>query len=481
MRLVIATLLLTMCTSIANAEDGCAPFAATIRRAVHESGVPGLAVAVVRNDRIVCIATFGMRDLEHSLPVTAQTEFYIASAAKPFTALAAKMLALDGKLSLDAPLTTTLPQLALPAPLDPARMSLRDLMTHRLGFENEAHTWRTAYSGDWTDEVLFDTLRDATVITPRQFKYSNLGYNLLGAALRQATGEEWQSVVAARVFRPAGLTHTYARLSEAPQANVAKPYGYADGRWIAVPPKTDRTMHPAGGFYTSIADLARWVSIHLNEGVIDGQRVFPREAMTEVHAPQVNLAQKFGRIRRFAYGLGWYRGDYNGELLIHHFGSYPGAWAHTSFMPDRKIAIAAVSNAETPLPDSVALYIYDTLLGKSDAEARLAEDTKMIKDHLARLPEQLSALRRKVFEQATDSDRTLDSYAGSYSNTAWGAMTIARRDDALTATMGLLTGRLERVRGDSFLAFWFPGEAPERIIFTSSGLTKDGVKFERQP
>src|SRR5688572_11994177 len=153
---------------------------APIQSAMRDANATKLAIAVVQNDKILYQRTFG---------ADAETPFYLASVPKSFTALTARLLAQEKKLDLDAPLTTTLPTLKLPAPLDPARMSVRDLLTHRLGFQNDGFTWRTSYSRDWTDAQLFTILERHSAVTPRVFTYDNLGYALTAYAVEHAAKE----------------------------------------------------------------------------------------------------------------------------------------------------------------------------------------------------------------------------------------------------------------------------------------------------
>lgn len=415
---------------------------ARIQKAMHESGTTQLAVSVVRDDKVVYQRTFG---------ATPETPFYLASAAKSLTALAAASLANDHKLDLDAPLTTTLPQLK-PQPLDPARMSLRDLMTHRLGFSCDAAGWRTSYSGDWSDEKLFSVVEHYSTVTPRVFKYDNLGYVLATYAIERAAGEPWSDALRDRVLAPIGMTHTNDR--------------------PCIPTKHPHSMNRgAGGLCSTIGDLTRWLRVNMSDGVIDGKRIYPMPVMREVHAPQISLQKKFGRINRYAYGLGWYHGEVGGEWILHHFGSYPGSWTHISWMPDQHIGVVVTANAETPLPDTVAMLAYETLLGREDAAKNFDDDVKSIAASLATLPKQIDAFAQKIAASAPDSSRPAASYAGTYDDDAYGTMVVREEAGALVATMGELEAPLIHVRGDSFYVQWLPNDAPDRITFGDSSLT----------
>lgn len=420
-----------------------------IEHAMRDTNTGALAVAVVENDQVLYSRSFGV-DAEH--------RFYLASATKPMTALAARMLAHEKKLDLDAPLTDSFPQLKLTAPLDPARMSVRDLLTHRLGFENDASVWRASYSGDWTDAQMFELLAKYSVVTPRRFSYDNLGYLLASYAAERASGEPWRATLRKSVLDPIGMTHT----NDEP----------------CVPTKTNRTMNRgSGGLCSTLGDMTRWLRVNMNDGMLDGKRVFPLAVMREVHSPQISLSRKFGRLDRYAYGLGWYLADYEGNLVVHHFGSYPRSWAHISWMPDRNIGVVVLADEMLPLPDAVAMLMYDTLLGRADAVARFDADINAVKEALAKRDSRIEAWVKKVHDESQDSDRALASYAGTYVDDAYGTFVVHEENGALLAKIGDRESPLTRVRGDSFFVRWYASDGPSRVTFAEDSLTFEERTF----
>jgi CubicO group peptidase (beta-lactamase class C family) len=417
---------------------------AHIEQGMRDTQTRRLAVAVVKDDRVVYQRPFN---------ADAYTRFYLASAPKPMTALAAKLT-----VDLDAPLTTTLTRLKLLPPLDPARMSVRDLLTHRLGFESDGVGWRTSYSGDWTDEQLFALLERHATVTPRRFRYDNLGFILATYAVEQATKEPWQTTLTSRVLAPLGMSST--------------------NNTPCVPTKSAKTMNRgAGGVCSTTGDMTRWLRVNMTDGMLDGKRLFPLAVMREVHAPQINLQRKFGRLDRYAYGLGWYHADYRGDDVVHHFGSYPDAWAHVSWMPDRNIGVVVLGSENNPFPDSVAMLAYDTLLGREDAVSRFDAEVQEIAGFLAKIPAYVEDFAKKLTADSKDSDRALASYAGTYANEELGTLVIEADG---SATIGDRASKLVRVRGDAFYARWYPKEAPERIVFSDDALTWRGRTFVRR-
>jgi CubicO group peptidase (beta-lactamase class C family) len=427
-------------------------FDARIEQAMRDTGTRSLAVAVVQNDKV-------LHQRVYNAP--AGKPFYLASVPKSMTALAAKILSHEKKLDLDAPLTTTLPQLKLPAPLDPARMSVRDLLTHRLGFENSGVTFRGAYSGDLNDAMLFELMEKHTTVTPRQFSYDNLGYMLATYAAEQAAKEPWMTVLRSRVLDPLSMKQT---------TNEA-----------CVETKTSRTMtRGSGGLCSTIGDMTRWLRVNMSDGMLDGKRIVPLSVMREVHAPQINLERRFGRFDRYAYGLGWYHAAYEGDLVLHHFGSYPDSWAHVSYMPDRGIGVVVLSDEYLPLPDSIALLAYDTLLGRPDAVQKFETDVAGYRKRIADRPARLEEWVRKATAEAADSNRTLQSYAGTYVDEVRGTLVVTLANGELHAAIGDRSSKLTRLRGDAFYARWFRNDGPEKVVFSEDTLTWEGRTFRRQ-
>ena len=176
---------------------------------------PGLAIAVVQGDEIIFAGGFGLRDVERKLPVTPQTQFYIASTTKSFTATAAKLLAEEGKIDLDAPIKKYLPELVVQAPLSADQISLRDLLTHRSGISNEAINFRTAYTGQYDANVILALLNGYSKPVSPEFRYSNIGYIVASYAMAKATGQTWQQITEDKILTPLNLKNTSAFASKA--------------------------------------------------------------------------------------------------------------------------------------------------------------------------------------------------------------------------------------------------------------------------
>ena len=356
-----------------------------IAQAFDEVGaVPGLAVAVVRGGETVYARGFGYADVERSLPVTADTPFYIASATKPFTALLAALLDRDGLLALDASLASLFPDVAFDPAIEADSVTVRQLLAHVSGVENGPIGFRAAYTGQHTPAEMRRLLARSApnAEAPRgQFDYTNVGYNIVSLRMDELSGGPWQTLLADRLFAPLGMTHTTAYASAAEAWAPARPYTPGpDGRpeRIALV-KHDDTMQAAGGLYASAADLARWLRLQLGGGRLDGVQMIPADVLDETHRPvAADRGDAFGPFGRDGYALGWHTGRYDGEPVLHHFGGFAGFHTHLSFMPDRDLGVVVLANesgAGGRLALLLAGFAYDWWSASSTEGDAVAERT----------------------------------------------------------------------------------------------------------
>lgn len=410
--------------------------------------VPSLGVAIVADGRTILTRGYGMRDLEQKLPATEDTVYYIASSTKSYVGLLTSMLAKRGVVDLDAPITRYLPELRFAEGIDPRNVTLRTLLTHTSGIDNDAIVMRTAYTGEHTGSGLV-TLLGHSKTREAKFQYDNLGYVAAGLVLERVTGRSWQDLLAEELFAPAGMARTTAYMSRTASWPLATPYDL--GRDLRVQPvanlKNDRTMHAAGGLVTTPRDLARWLELNVNGGRLDGRQVIDAAALAEAQRKQVPTTERdWYRFKRHGYAFGWHHSDYEGTLLLHHFGGYEGWRAHVSFLPQQRHGVAIATNTGgtgAPVRDLIAAFAYDVLLGKPNVEqAYDAHLAKMRGDANAQL-ERVRADIEKRRQRKPSLTRARSAYAGTYSNDAYGSLQIRMDGDALRASIGQLAAPLE--------------------------------------
>jgi len=452
------------------------------RKAMREIGTtPGMTVVVVKDDNVVYRGDFGLRDVDAKLPVTPETRFYIASSTKAFTAMAAAILAGEGKLDLDAPLSDAWPELKLTPPLDPKRLSLRDFLAMRPGLGNDTLNYRSAALANLGDEQeVLRVLATYSREQPRVFRYSNMSYEIAARVMQKITGKKWQDLVAEKVLVPLAMTSTTTSLPP-PGTPVARSYrSTAPNAFAHAAEKTNDTMGPAGGMFTTSSDAAKWLIAMID----DGHDVLPKRAVRLVQSAQTTNKARYHYFDRFAWGLGEDLGEYDGELFVHRFGGFGGAHSHISFMPDRRIGVAVFANGGSAVADAVAAYIYDLLLGKKDLDAKWsAEMTKA-----AAAAEQAREERRKADARLAEHHELahpIEQYAGTYRYDRLGQLNVTAENGHLYAQLGVLRAELVPAGGDAFLIDWMDeGELSAiRVTFDDSGRATrfdwDGRVFDR--
>lgn len=465
---------------------------AFVRRAMTTvQTVPGLSLAVVDGEEVVIASGYGMADVETRRPVDADTAFYVASATKSFTALAIAAMDQRGEVSLDLPLSSWTAATALPAE-HAASVTLNDLLSHRSGLANDAMGYRAAFSGDQTP-VIMQGLLAGTILNaeaPRgSFQYTNVGYNLATTLLEASFGRDWRALVREEVLTPAGMTHTTAWISQARAAGVVASghLAYAaDGPVLSPLQKIDQTMQSAGGLVSTATDMARWLELQINDGLLDGQQVFPAGLVASTHRSLVAQDRAFGAYRRDGYGLGWQVGRYGEDTLIHHFGNFGGSRAHVSFMPDRRLGVVVMTNEDPvtgELADLVANYVYDRFAERADLEATY---DALLAELVTTRDRRIAGLAHARAERATRPSmlsRPIEAYTGIYRNPVMGVIAITQVDRRLVVRSGPMSAVADSdttAEGIRVELVPFQGQV---ITFGLDRLTFAGQSFsrDRQP
>lgn len=408
-----------------------------VDEAMASGASPGLQVAVVFADGRRWSEGFGIADLDSMRPVDETTPFYLASTTKALTALAAATLHERGELDLDATLREALPDATFPDAARADEVTVRDLLTHTHGLRHQGLSWRVAFTGEYTNDLFVESLADVQAGSTR-FRYTNFGYDIIGVILdREHTGG-WKAIVHAEVIEPIGMTHTSATPSTFGDDVLAMPHDLGpEGMQRIRLTKRDANMGPAGGHFSTAADLARLLLIELNQGAIDGHQVFEPQVIAETQQPQVSQDRTFIHYDRHAWGLGWDIGTYDGDLVIHRPGGFAGYYANAAFMPEHAFGVVVLANggsASARLAEIVAGAIYDELRDRPDAQERLASRIADLRESVRRRQAALRDIEQPAM--APEPVRPWADYAGQYVNETWGTITIERTSNGLRAIMG---------------------------------------------
>ncbi len=291
---------------------------------------------------------------------------------------------------------------------------------------------------------------------------------LAGFIIKRVTGRDWRDLVREKVFTPLGMTNSSAYVSSYSPGTL--PAGYAsenDSTVLYNFSKTDETMHAAGGVYSSSEDLAKWVIFNLG----DGTPLLSSASLSEIHSAQTDYSAEFFTYKRFAYGLGWIRSDYNGRLLIHHFGSYSGARSHISFMPAENIGAAVLVNDDGDAfyaVDLIADYAYNLLTGNPAADSIARAELAVIIKDIQKNRSKGEKIQDSVFTGSID----YEAYTGDYSNNDFGEVKVSVKGDEIFMEYGNLNGSLVPLSENLFSADL--GAFKVKAEFPEKGALKDG-------
>lgn len=471
MRIAIALLLAVTASASDTATRDIDRFA---QRVLSENPeVTSVGIAIARNGKPYYAKAFGYADIEKKTPATAKTGYYIASSTKSYTGLAIAILASRGVLDLDAPIVKYLPEVKFASPIDGQKITLRRLLTHTAGISNDPIVFRTAFTGEHTPAVLV-ALLDSSKPGKEGFNYDNLGYVVASMVIERVTGKPWQKVLDELVFTPLGMNHTTAYMSEAQKWPLASGHDVnRKGEVVKLQfGKNDQMMHAAGGIVTTPEDLAKWLAANISNG---------SAAFREAHRKQVDAKADRDAFKGHGYGFGWYQADYEGDNVLFHFGGFEGWRTHVSFMPDKKIGVAVVTNSGAgthSVLNLIAAYAYDRLLEKPNLETTSAEALAKFKAAQQQRKERFLADVEKRSKRPWMLQHPNAAYVGRYENPGYGTLVIEQKDDKLVASLAKLTAVIEAfTEPESARVELVPGSGEVlRFIFTS-GEKPDAVKW----
>lgn len=440
---------------------------AYVRRVMERFEVPGVAVAIVKDDQVVLAKGYGVRALGGSAPVDAQTLFGIASNTKLFTATALGILVDDGKLAWDEPVIRYLPDFAMYDAWVTRQMTVRDLLVHRSGLGLGAGDLMFWPPTDFTREELVERLRYIPPATSFRsaYAYDNVLYPVAGEVIAAVSGKSWEQFVVTRILQPLGMSGSDVRLADPGSVpNAAFTHARVDGVVRRVPPYHGDVVNPAGGIFANVEDMAKWLVVQMDSGrVADRSRAWSPAVTRELWKPVSPMPfgdppPELAPLRHFFnfYALGVGVRDYRGERVLTHTGGLPGYVSRVTMVPDRKLGIVVLTNQEAGEAfESITYHVLDHYLG--------APSFDWLGGFAAVRARTDSAIAAVEGRTASDRDASagpslpLERYAGTYRDAWYGDVTIGREGGRMVIRFSRspdLVGDLEHWQYDTFVARW---------------------------
>jgi CubicO group peptidase (beta-lactamase class C family) len=433
--------------------------------------VPGLAIAVVQNDRVVFVRGYGIKEVGKSQAVTADTLFEIGSTTKAFTATVMAMLADEKMLSWDDPVRNYVAGFHVSDPCTDALITLRDIASHRSGVARHDELWDDS---DFSRDALIRRIGAMKISKPIRtaYQYNNLMFVTAGEAAASAAKMPWDALIRTRLFAPLGMTESRIAFADWPASEHATGHRW-DGKYklVAVQPMRNYdALAPAGTIKSSARDMAQWLRFQLAGGVIDGKRLLSQAALEETHTPQTIIPigpatrTLYPETNFLTYALGWNASDYHGQLLVAHAGALNGFRTNVALLPKRNLGIVILENVGrgTALA-ALRNTILDQFLG---APARdWNADLLDIEKHEALQADSRMAEREAKRVTAPKPSHDLAAYEGTYHNAGFGDATISVASNALVLHWERLTLPLVHENYDTFSAIDIVEDIDETVQF----------------
>ena len=404
---------------------------------IQENTVPGLAIAVVFQDKLVYAKGFGVRDVKTKAPVDADTVFQLASVSKPIGSTLVAELVGEGKITWDSKLSVLDPTFAMFDPWVTHEITIRDMYAHRSGLPE--------HSGDLLEDLGFtraQTLQRLRYQHPESsfrshYAYTNFGLTEGGVAAAKASGLTWEDASEQKLYRPLGMTSTSSRYADfVARPNKALGHVLVDGKWVQKFKRDPDTESPAGGVSSSVNDLAKWIHLQIANGKFDGKQIVDAKALEETHHPLMLTGYNPLGLPGF-YGLGWnVTYDQQGRLRLNHSGAFAlGAATHVNLVPNEQLGIVVLTNAyPIGVAEGLGVTFMDVALYGKPTQDWLAVFKKIFSD-----PATLGVVTGFDYSKPAVSPSPAlknEAYIGTYTNNFFGDISIVEKDGGLAIVQG---------------------------------------------
>jgi CubicO group peptidase (beta-lactamase class C family) len=403
--------------------------------------VPGMAIAIVKDDQVIFAKGYGVREINKPEQVDADTLFAIASNSKAFTAASICILVDEGKIKWEDPVTKYLADFQMPDPYVTREMTILDLVCHRSGmdtFSGDLLWYDTTYSAD---EIIHRIRHLKPVSSFRsKFGYQNLMYIAAGKVIEKVSGQTWAEFVQSRILDPLQMTRTTTS-STTLSDNFALPHNESGGNGLrSLAYGNVDNCWGACGLNSSVNDLAQWMQLQLNLGMHENKKIISANQVLNMWQPNTVVPLSESAIRAVpsrhfqAYGLGFFLYDFHGRKIVTHSGGLDGMISQLAIVPEENLGVVILTNSES----SASRFVRDRVL-----ECFLTVQDRTDQSGIARAQqergERATSSKNQRIDQARIKDTTptlaLQQYAGTYNSKMYGDVSITLENDQLVLTL----------------------------------------------
>lgn len=434
---------------------------AYIQKGMKDWRIPGMAVAIVKDDKIVFMKGYGVKKLKaknaNKNKVDENTLFMIGSNTKAFTASLITILQAEKKLWLRDKVTKWMPDFKLKDPLATKELMIEDLLCHRIGF--------ATFQGDFvywgSDLTRAEVIQKMQLLTPtrafrRDWGYCNAAFVLAGELVPKVINKSWEVAVKDKILTPLKMNNTFMLGQELKKAdNKALPYTWVNDQLQLLPINPINNLAPAGSMSSSVKDMTKWLRALINTGKIDGKQVLPRWAIRAICRPKsilgMDLRNKVNT-HFYLYGLGLGINDRAGKLTFSHTGGVDGYLSSVMFVPEEKLGIVVLTNQDQHnFYNNLTDEIRDAFLGLPFQNY----SNKSLK-RFQRQQAKIKAKKKQWNEKIAQNNKpslSLKAFTGTYQNEVYGTINLKLKKGKLQIRFShhpKLIGHLEHIANNEF-------------------------------
>jgi CubicO group peptidase (beta-lactamase class C family) len=489
MSLIIFVCTFCICQSVYSQVITAAQIDSLVEQVLTTFDVPGIAVAVVKDDKIIHAKGYGVRSLRTKKKVDENTLFGVASNSKAFTSAALGMLVDEGKIKWDDKVTDYIPEFKMYNPYVTEEFTIKDLLTHRSGLGLGA--------GDlmmWPDSSNFskkDIIHNLRYLKPvssfrTKYDYDNNLYIVAGEVVAKVSGMSWENFIETRIMKPLKMTQSAASLSRLKdKSNVIDPHAPVNGKVQPIRIDWSETANAAGGIYSNITDMSKWIIMQMNDGKYGDslkQQLFSDAVHHEMWSPQTIIPAFTAppyNTHFSSYGLGWFLSDVKGYKQVTHTGGLAGIVTQVTLLPEMKLGIIVLTNQQTGAAFSaITNTIKDSYLGVSGMDRIKQQHDRVLKNEA-----DAKAITDKIWtdieaqQKATTTKPDLNLFLGTYTDSWFGDIVISIKNDKMrfnSKRSPRLTGDILFYKANTCVVKW-DDRSLDADAFLQFSLDKTGI------
>lgn len=422
---------------------------------------PGMAIAIVKNDKVVFAKGYGKLDINKPDKIDENTVFVIASNSKAFLAASLAILVDEGKIKWEDKVRKYLPDFELYDQWVSNEMTIRDLLVHRNGldtFSGDLLWYETTYSAE-------DILKRLKHLKPvssfrTQFGYQNVMFVAGGEVVKKVSGKPWTTFVKERILDPLNMDRTTTTTRTLPE-NSAFPHNESGGKLRVLHRGNVDGAAAAAGLNSSVTDISKWIRLQLGRGTFEGKKILSSSLIWEMWQPYMYMpiserAAKANPTRQFSgVGMGWFTYNYHGKKIINHSGGLDGMLSYTVLIPEDDLGFVVLTNSEFPVYSVMMNKITDIFTGAPEVDRN-----KIAKESYDKQKADIAAMVAKVNSSriaGTKPSLSTEKYAAKYVDDYYGSITVADEAGKLVLKLDAspnLVADLEHWHFDTFRIHW---------------------------